>query len=253
MRIRSGPRKTESVDGYIHSIESLGTVDGPGVRFVIFTQGCPHRCLYCHNPDTWRLKAGRLVASGELLDQIESTSGFLKRAGGGVTISGGEPLAQPKFTASIFRGCKEMKLHTALDTTGYLGKKISDDQLADIDLVLLDIKSFEPETYRRVSGVDLQPTLDFARRLESLGRKMWIRFVLVPGLTDAPSNVDGLADFAASLKMVERVEVAPFHKLGEFKWRELRMRYELAGTEPPTTESLLEVRRQFSSRGLTVV
>lgn len=253
MRIRSGPRKTESVDGYIHSIESLGTVDGPGVRFVIFTQGCPHRCLYCHNPDTWRLKAGRLVASGELLDQIESTSGFLKRAGGGVTISGGEPLAQPKFTASIFRGCKEMKLHTALDTTGYLGKKISDDQLADIDLVLLDIKSFEPETYRRVSGVDLQPTLDFARRLESLGRKMWIRFVLVPGLTDARSNVEGLADFAASLKMVERVEVAPFHKLGEFKWRELRMRYELAGTEPPTTESLLEVRRQFSSRGLTVV
>lgn len=253
MRIRSGPRKTESVDGYIHSIESLGTVDGPGVRFVIFTQGCPHRCLYCHNPDTWRLKAGRLVASGELLDQIESTSGFLKRAGGGVTIGGGEPLAQPKFMASIFRGCKEMKLHTALDTTGYLGKKISDDQLADIDLVLLDIKSFEPETYRRVCGVDLQPTLDFARRLESLGRKMWIRFVLVPGLTDAPSNVEGLADFVASLKMVERVEVAPFHKLGEFKWQELRMRYELAATEPPTTESLLEVRRQFSSRGLTVV
>ena len=196
---------------------------------------------------------GAQVASGELLDQIESTSGFLKRAGGGVTISGGEPLAQPKFMASIFRGCKEMKLHTALDTTGYLGKKISDDQLADIDLVLLDIKSFEPETYRRVCGVDLQPTLDFARRLESLGRKMWIRFVLVPGLTDAPSNVEGLADFAASLKMVERVEVAPFHKLGEFKWQELRMRYELAATEPPTTESLLEVRRQFSSRGLTVV
>ena len=134
---------------------------------------------------------------------------------------------------------------------GLQGLKIV--KLEKPDLVLLDIKSFEPETYRRVCGVDLQPTLDFARRLESLGRKMWIRFVLVPGLTDAPSNVEGLADFAASLKMVERVEVAPFHKLGEFKWRELRMRYELAGTEPPTTESLLEVRWQFSSRGLTVV
>ena len=253
MRIRTGPRKTESVDGYIHSIESLGTVDGPGVRFVIFTQGCPHRCLYCHNPDTWRLKGGKLVASGDLLDQIEQTSGFLKRAGGGVTISGGEPLVQPKFVASIFRGCKEMKLHTALDTTGYLGTKVSDELLADIDLVLLDIKSFEPETYRRVCGVDLQPTLDFAQRLERLGRKMWIRFVLVPGLTDAPANVEGLADFVASLKMVERVEVAPFHKLGEFKWKELRMPYQLDKTEAPTPAAIARVHDIFKSRGLTVV
>lgn len=253
MRIRTGPRKTVSVDGYIHSIETLGTVDGPGVRFVIFTQGCPHRCLYCHNPDTWRLKGGRLVASGDLLDQIENASTFLKRAGGGVTISGGEPLAQPKFIASILRGCKEMGLHTAIDTTGYLGSKLTDAMLADIDLVLLDIKSFIPETYRRVCGVDLQPTLDFAQRLEQMGRKIWIRFVLVPGLTDAPENVEGLADYVASLKMVERVEIAPFHKMGEFKWKELRMPYELALTEAPTPESVARVRQAFSSRGLTVV
>ena len=253
MRIRTGPRKTESVDGYIHSVETLGTVDGPGVRFVIFSQGCPHRCLYCHNPDTWRLKGGRLIASADLLDQIENTSGFLKRAGGGVTISGGEPLVQPKFVASILAGCKEMKLHTALDTTGYLGGKASDAMLADIDLVLLDIKSYAPDTYRRVCGVDLQPTLDFARRLESMGRKMWIRFVLVPGLTDAQSNVEGLADFVASLTMVERVEVMPFHKMGEFKWKELRMPYELSDTEAPTAESVKRVRHAFSSRGMTVV
>lgn len=253
MRIRTGPRKTESVDGYIHSVETLGTVDGPGVRFVVFTQGCPHRCLYCHNPDTWRLKGGKLVASADLLDQIENASTFLQRANGGVTISGGEPLSQPKFVASILRGCKEMNLHTALDTTGFLGKKASDAMLNDIDLVLLDIKSYDPETYRRVCGVDLEPTLDFARRLESLGRKMWIRFVLVPGLTDAQANVEGLADFVASLKMVERVEVAPFHKMGEFKWKELRMPYKLADTPPPTPESVAEVRRAFSSRGLLVV
>jgi pyruvate formate lyase activating enzyme len=253
MRIRTGPRKTQSVDGYIHSVETLGTVDGPGVRFVIFSQGCPHRCLYCHNPDTWRLKGGVLTASADLLDQIENTAGFLKRAGGGVTISGGEPLAQPKFMASILAGCKEMKLHTAIDTTGYLGSKVSDAVLSDIDLVLLDIKSYDPDTYRRVCGVDLKPTLDFARRLESLGRKMWIRFVLVPGLTDAQSNVEGLADFVASLKMVERVEVAPFHKMGEFKWKELRQPYELLATEQPTQESLNRVREAFSSRGLTVV
>ena len=253
MRIRTGSRKTESVDGYIHSVETLGTVDGPGVRFVIFTQGCPHRCLYCHNPDSWRLKSGRQVASADLLDQIENASTFLKRAKGGVTISGGEPLVQPKFIASIFRGCKEMNLHTALDTTGYLGSKASDAVLNDIDLVLLDIKSYDPETYRRVCGVDLQPTLDFARRLEQMGRKMWIRFVLVPGLTDARANVEGLADFVASLKMVERLEVAPFHKMGEFKWKELRMPYQLSETQAPTPESIAEVRHVFSSRGLVVV
>lgn len=253
MRIRTGPRKTKSVDGYIHSVETLGTVDGPGVRFVIFTQGCPHRCLYCHNPDTWRLKSGQVVASGDLLDQIESASTFLRRARGGVTISGGEPLVQPKFIASIFRGCKEMNLHTAIDTTGYLGSKLTDEMLADIDLVLLDIKSFEPDTYRRVCGVELQPTLDFARRLESMGRKIWVRFVLVPGLTDAPDNVEGLADFAASLKVVERVEVAPFHKLGEFKWQALRMNYQLSKTESPTPEAIKAVHQIFASRGLTVV
>jgi pyruvate formate lyase activating enzyme len=146
-----------------------------------------------------------------------------------------------------------MKLHTAIDTTGYLGNKVSDAVLSDIDLVLLDIKSYDPDTYRRVCGVDLKPTLDFAQRLESLGRKIWIRFVLVPGLTDAQSNVEGLADFVASLKMVERVEVAPFHKMGEFKWKELRMPYQLSATEQPTTESLNRVRDTFSSRGLTVV
>ena len=178
MKIQTRPRQTESVDGYIHSIESLGTVDGPGIRHVIFTQGCQLRCLYCHNPDSLQLKKGHRVASGKLLDEIQKSSTFLRSARGGVTISGGEPLVQPKFVASIFRGCKEMKLHTALDTNGYLGDQASDAMLQDIDLVLLDIKSFDPAIYRRVSGgFDLQPTLDFARRLESLGRKMWIRFV----------------------------------------------------------------------------
>lgn len=253
MKIKSRPRKTEPVDGYIHSIETLGTVDGPGVRFVIFTQGCPLRCLYCHNPDSFKMKWGRLISSGLLLDKIEKTAGFLQRAKGGVTISGGEPLVQPKFVASLLRGCKEMGVHTALDTTGYLGAKATDAMLADTDLVLLDIKSSDPETYRRVTGVDLQPTLDFARRLEGMGRTMWIRFVLVPSLTDDRANVEGLADFVSSLKTVERVEVIPFHKMGEFKWKELGLSYQLDDTEPPTQESIDRVRLAFSSRGLTVV
>ncbi|SDH91035.1 pyruvate formate-lyase-activating protein [Propionivibrio dicarboxylicus] len=252
MRIRTGPRKTQSVDGYIHSLETLGTVDGPGVRFVVFTQGCPHRCLYCHNPDSWRLKHGKRVASAEILDQIENTSTFLQRAKGGVTISGGEPLVQPAFVGSILRGCKEMKLHTALDTTGYLGDKASDAMLADIDLVMLDIKSYDPDTYRRLCGVDLQPTLDFARRLERLGRSIWIRYVVVPGLTDVDEHVAGLADFVASVKTVERVEILPFHKMGEFKWQELRKPYQLTATEPPDAATMARVRQHFTSRGLTV-
>jgi len=253
MRIQSRPRQTVSVDGYIHSVETLGTVDGPGIRYVIFMQGCPLHCLYCHNPDSFKLKKGRHIASSILLDQIERSADFLRRAKGGVTLSGGEPLVQPQFMASIFRGCKEMKLHTALDTTGHLGAKVTDAMLADIDLVLLDIKSFNPDIYRRVTGVELQPTLDFARRLDQMGKKMWIRFVLVPGLTDDPANVDGLADFVASLKMVERVEVAPFHKMGEFKWQELGLPYELSETEPPTREAVEQVHQVFWSRGLTVV
>ena len=253
MKIQSRPRQTASVDGYIHSVETLGTVDGPGIRYVIFMQGCPLHCLYCHNPDSFKLKKGRHIASSILLDQIERSADFLRRAKGGVTLSGGEPLVQPQFMASIFRGCKEMELHTALDTTGHLGAKVTDAMLADIDLVLLDIKSFNPDIYRRVTGVELQPTLDFARRLDQMGKKMWIRFVLVPGLTDDPANVDGLADFVASLKMVERVEVAPFHKMGEFKWQELGLPYELSETEPPTREAVEQVHQVFWSRGLTVV
>lgn len=253
MKIHSRPRWTESVEGYVHSVETLGTVDGPGVRYVIFAQGCPLRCLYCHNPDSFAMKCGRLTSTATLLTDIEHAANFLRRAGGGVTISGGEPLAQPKFTAAILRGCKEMNLHTAIDTTGHLGRKATDAMLADTDLVLLDVKSYDPEVYRRVTGVVLQPTLDFARRLDAMGKKMWIRFILVPGLTDAPDNVEGLADFVASLKMVERVEVAPFHKMGEFKWEALGIKYQLGNTQPPTPESLESVRRAFSSRGLVVV
>ncbi len=253
MKIQSRPRQTASVDGYIHSVETLGTVDGPGIRYVLFAQGCPLRCLYCHNPDSFKMKAGRRVASGVLLDEIQGMADFLRRARGGVTISGGDPLVQPEFVASILRGCKEMNLHTALDTSGYLGAAATDAMLDDIDLVLLDIKSFDPAIYRRVTSVELQPTLDFARRLDSRGNKMWIRFVLVPGLTDDPANVEGLADFVASLKMVERVEVLPFHKLGEFKWKELKLTYQLADTQVPTPELIEHVHDVFSSRGLTVV
>ncbi len=253
MKIQSRPPQWETVNGFIHSIETLGTVDGPGVRYIIFTQGCPMRCLYCHNPDTFRLKQGKLVSSADLLNDIHKAAPFLKRARGGVTISGGEPLFQPKFVGALLRGCKTMKLHTALDTTGYLGARTSDTLLDNVDLVLLDIKSHDPETHRRITGVDVQPTLDFARRLSTMGKAMWIRFVQVPGLSDAPENIAGLADFVATLDTVERVEIIPFHKMGEFKWQELDLPYQLHDTPSPSAASLQQTRQIFTSRGLTVV
>jgi len=243
----------EDVTGYIHSYETGGTLDGPGIRFVAFLTGCQLRCLYCHNPDTWRLKHGRHVTVDEVMTEIEPYAKFLIDYRGGVTLSGGEVLVQDRFVANLLRRCKDRGLHTALDTNGYLGAKVTPAMMADVDLWLLDIKSFDPETHRRVTGVDNAPILEFARRLSDEGRAMWIRFVLVPGLTDAVDDIEDLAEFVATLKGVERVEVLPFHKMGEFKWAELGLEYKLTDTPPPGPELLDRAYHQFAARGLRVV
>ncbi|HEY5553576.1 MAG TPA: pyruvate formate-lyase-activating protein [Cellulomonas sp.] len=238
--------------GSLHSWELVTAVDGPGTRMTIFLSGCPLQCLYCHNPDTMEMRRGEPVAATELLDRISRYRNIFEVTGGGVTISGGEPLMQPAFVARILRGAKEMGLHTAVDTSGYLGAHCTDEMLDDIDLVLLDVKSGIPETYKRVTGRELQPTLDFGRRLAARGTEIWIRFVLVPGLTDAPENVEAVADYVATLSTVTRVEVLPFHQMGRDKWDSLGMRYELEDTAPPTPELVTRVREQFRARGLTV-
>ncbi len=242
----------EPVRGYIHSVETAGTVDGPGVRFVLFTAGCPLRCQYCHNPDSQHMKDGQLVTADRILEEIGQYAAFLTRAHGGVTISGGEPLVQPAFTHAVLRGCKALGLHTALDTSGYLGTHASDALLADTDLVLLDIKHSDPAVYHELTGVELQPTLDFARRLDAMGKPMWIRYVLVPGLTDQPDAVERLADFVASLPAARRVDVLPFHKMGEYKWFARGLPYRLGAVQPPTHEQAEAVRRVFRDRGLFV-
>lgn len=241
-----------AVRGRYHSFEVGAAVDGPGIRFVAFLTGCPLRCQYCHNPDTWHLKNGIEDDAGALVAEIRDCARYLRRGRGGVTLSGGEPLAQPAFTSAILHGCKALDLHTALDTSGFLGHQASDDLLADVDLVLLDIKSYDPETYCAVTGVSVQPTLDFARRLSAMGKPMWVRFVLVPGLTDAPANVTGLADFVADLATVERVDVLPYHKMGENKWAALGLDCRLKDVQPPTPEVQTRVRDVFRDRGLTV-
>jgi len=238
--------------GYVHSYEVGSTVDGPGIRFVAFVTGCLLRCQYCHNPDTWHKYNGHPVSVSRAMRQIGKYAHALKIAKGGITISGGEPMLQRPFVTRIFRRCKELGLHTCMDTSGRLGDKMTDQDLMDIDLNLLDIKSGDPAIYEKVTRQPLQPTLDYAQRLSALGRPMWIRYVLVPGLTDGYDNVQKVADFVAELKTVERVEILRFHQMGSDKWRKLALEYPLENFESPDAELTERVRGQFRSHGLTV-
>nr|WP_297423052.1 pyruvate formate-lyase-activating protein [uncultured Actinotalea sp.] len=238
--------------GSLHSWELVTAVDGPGTRLTLFLSGCPLRCLYCHNPDTMEMRRGEPVALADVLGRVGRYRAVFGVTGGGLTVSGGEPLMQPAFVARLLRGAKAMGVHTAMDTSGYLGAHCSDAMLEDLDLVLLDVKSGDPETYRRVTGRDLQPTLDFGRRVAASGTEIWVRFVLVPGLTDDEENVEAVARYVATLPTVTRVEVLPFHQMGKDKWEQLGMRYELEDTRAPEPELVDRVRDQFRSHGLTV-
>ena len=238
--------------GSVHSWELVTAVDGPGTRLTTFLAGCPLRCLFCHNPDTMEMRRGDPVLADEVLERLRRYRAIFKATGGGLTISGGEPLMQPAFVRRLLRGAKEMGIHTAIDTSGFLGASCSDEMLDDIDLVLLDVKSGLPETYRRVTGRELQPTLDFGVRLAERGTEIWVRFVLVPGLTDEVANVAAVADYVATLSTVTRVEVLPFHQMGRDKWASLGMEYELEDTPAPTPELVERVRGQFRERGLRV-
>ncbi|WP_409058203.1 pyruvate formate-lyase-activating protein [Streptomyces sp. SYP-A7185] len=242
------------VTGSLHSWDLSTGVDGPGTRFVTFLSGCPLTCLYCHNPDTWRMRDGKRTTADDVIREAAKYTTFIAAAGGGATVSGGEPLLQPVFTGELLHRLKhELGLHTALDTSGFLGVRATDALLRDVDLVLLDIKSWDRETYKKVTGRPLGPTLDFARRLAALGKDVWVRFVLVPGLTDDPRNIEGVARFAASLGNVSRVDVLPFHKLGEAKWDALGKDFTLRDTPSPTPAQVAAAREIFAAQGLTAV
>ena len=243
--------KSDDIVGHIHSIDVGSTVDGPGIRFVLFTTGCPLRCVYCHNPDTWHKANGRPVSVNRIMKEIGKYEKGLRISKGGITLSGGEPLMQHDFSAEIFRRCKALGIHTCLDTSGYMSERLSDEELMNIDLVLLDIKSGDPDTHKRVTGRELDPVAAFARRLSDLKRPVWVRFVLVPGLTDDFENVEKVADICASIPSLERVEVLRFHQLGAEKWQKLHMDYPLKDTLPPSEELTERVREQFRRRGLT--
>lgn len=237
------------VIGQVHSIETMGTVDGPGLRYVLFLSGCPLRCQYCHNPDAQGIPRGIPTTPAEAIADIIRYKTYIKD--GGLTISGGEPLLQPFFVREVFKLAKEQGLHTALDTSGFLGAAAEDELLDNTDLVLLDIKSGDPATYKRTTGVNLEPTLIFARRLDKFGIPVWLRFVLVPGLTDATQNVEKVAEFAATLNNVERIQILPFHKMGEHKYEAADKDYKLANTPTPTADEVQAAREIFKRHGLT--
>ena len=236
----------------VHSWELVTAVDGPGTRMTVFFSGCPLRCLYCHNPDTLEAKDGQDVTLDELLGRVKRYQPVFNASHGGITLSGGEVLQQPRFAARLLHEAKKMGVHTTIDTSGFLGRNVTDEMLSDIDLVLLDVKSGDEETYRRVTGRTLQPTIDFGDRVSAAGVEIWGRFVLVPGLTDAWDNVERVADIMARWSSLSRVEVLPFHQMGADKWEALDRHYELADTRPPSNELLERVRDQFRARGLTV-
>jgi pyruvate formate lyase activating enzyme len=240
--------------GYYHSYEITGSVNGPGIRFTLYLSGCPLRCQYCQNPDMWTMQNGRRVTVGRMLDEVAKYASFIRTAHGGITVSGGEPMLQIRFLQALLRRCKQdLGLHTAVDTSGFLGARASEDFLDLVDLFLLDIKAGDEELYHLVTSAELAPTLRFARRLSDRGNRMWVRYVLVPGLTDAADDVEKVARFTSTLAHVERVEVLPFHQLGAGKWADLQLSYQLADVPPAAPELVRRVEDQFRAHGLTVV
>lgn len=236
--------------GFLHSFTTGSAVDGPGVRVVAWTTGCMWRCQYCHNPDTWTLRNGIPVAVSRAVEQLGKYRHGLQRMAGGVTFSGGEPLMQDRFIVKLVAAAKVMGIHTTIETNGFLGERLSDAELQDIDLVMLGIKAWGDEKHRSLTGREIGPTLAFARRLADRGRPIWVRFVLVPGLTDDADGIAGIADFAASLGNVQRVDVLPFHQMGQYKWERLKLRYALAGVPAPSPEQITRAVEIFRGRGL---
>ncbi|MBZ8177747.1 pyruvate formate lyase-activating protein [Corynebacterium poyangense] len=236
----------------VHSWEMVTAVDGPGTRMTLFLSGCPLRCQYCHNPDTMEMKTGTLERRADIVRKVLRYKRIFQVSKGGLTISGGEPLFQIEFTRKLLAEVHAAGIHTCIDTSGFLGSRLRDEDLDNIDLVLLDVKSGIPETYKKVTGRTLQPTIDFGDRLARRGLKVWVRFVLVPGLTDALDNIEAVADIVARWSdNVERVEVLPFHNMASDKWDELGLKYTLENVEPPSAEQTEATREVFRSRGIT--
>ncbi len=236
--------------GSVHSWERTTDIDGPGMRLVLRVAGNPLRCPYCQRPDAWLMRDGSIHTIDAVLARIERDAPMLSASGGGFTISGGDPLLQPEFTAAVLHGARQLGVHTALDTSGHLGRRATEAMLDDTDLVLLDVKSGLPEVYRSVTGRDQAPALEFARRLSERGTAIWARFVVVPGLTDAWDNVAAVAAMLAGLKTVQRLEVIPFDQSAREVWHAQGTEYALELTQAPDDQLMNRVRSQLEAANL---
>jgi len=235
---------------FVHSFTTGSAVDGPGVRVVGWLSGCQFRCVYCHNPDTWKMTNGMPVTLARAVEVVKQYKHSLQTMRGGLTISGGEPLMQLRFVVKLFTAVKAAGIHTALDSNGYLGDRLTDEDLTSVDMVLLDLKAMTPDLHRRLTGMDNGPVHKFARRLAAARKPIWVRFVLVPGWTDDLAEVERIAAFAAGLGNVERVDVLPFHQMGRFKWEKLGMEYQLRDTPTPSRAITDEAVARFRAAGL---
>lgn len=239
------------IKGYVHSIETCGTLDGPGIRYVVFLQGCPLRCKFCHNPDTWQLDVGRQYSVDELMKDVLKYRLFIRN--GGLTLSGGEPLWQADFAAEIFRACKKQGIHTAVDTSGAAPLTVCKEALDAVDLVILDIKSIDTYKCERLTGKGNENALQILDYLEGQHKKVWIRHVVVPGITEDYDDIKKMGEYLTKYSVIERVEILPFHKMGEYKWKQLGLYYELEETKEPRKESILRIKEILKEYKLNVV
>lgn len=241
------------VPGRINAYESCGTVDGPGLRFVVFMQGCPLRCLYCHNPESWEFGSGQSVTAGEVFDEIKKYKNFMRASSGGVTFSGGEPLSQPRFLEALLTLCRNEGIHTVVDTSGFTQITAKIKRIVELaDLFLLDVKSVNANMHRIITGESNERTVAFAEYLAECNEPVIFRYVLVPNLNDRAHCLEKLAHWAVGLGNVERLEMLPFHKMGEFKWKQYGLPYRLTETAEPTAEEVKYFADIFRKCGLTV-
>jgi len=230
--------------GRIHSIETFGTVDGPGIRYVVFTQGCLLRCQFCHNADTWELHGGKEMEVQEIIEDLTAYLPFINASGGGITVSGGEPLLQLPFLIELFKACKQIGVHTTIDTSGgcYSTASHFQEQLLELlsytDLILLDLKHINRKKHINLTGMGNDHILAFASFLSEKRVPVWIRHVLVPTINDNTDDLRTLGEFISTLSNVEKVEILPYHKLGVYKWEALGLDYPLVGIDPPSEESV---------------
>ncbi|MGL4818727.1 MAG: pyruvate formate-lyase-activating protein [Bacilli bacterium] len=239
--------------GLVHSVESCGTVDGPGIRYIVFLQGCLLRCQYCHNADTWKMNSGMEMTADEILREVETYEPFMKASGGGITVSGGEPLLQIDFLIELFGKCKARGIHTCLDTsagcadvtTAYREKV--DALFAVTDLILLDLKHIDDAKHRVITGQPNGHILNFARYASEKNQPVWIRYVLVPTVTDDAHDLDAMGQFIGTLSNVEKVEVLAYHQLGVYKWETLGLKYPLEGIETPSEEEVSEAYKKLTA------